>query len=170
MWLPDGRHDVLLHPIARAGWSGLLVTMINLLPIGQLDGGHVASAYFGDRYNVFARRLHRLMPLVAIGVFVWVYHLTRLEMGANWRLGAGLGVARDASLPWLAWFGLVLLVKRLGGGANHPPVEKKPLPRSRKALFWLMAAVFVAIFMPVPFRESITGEPPQPAAVAERGP
>ena len=46
------------------------------------------------------------------------------------------------------------------GGANHPPVEQKPLPRSRKALFWLMALVFVGIFMPVPFRQSITGEAP----------
>ena len=41
--------------------------MINLLPIGQLDGGHVATAYFGNRYNAFARRLHRFMPLVGAG-------------------------------------------------------------------------------------------------------
>ena len=53
-WLPssDARRD--LHPMAYAGWAGLLITMINLLPIGQLDGGHIATAYFGNRYGRFA--------------------------------------------------------------------------------------------------------------------
>ena len=64
-WLPNSQNDVFLHPTAHGAWVGLLVTMINLLPIGQLDGGHVATAYFGNRYNRFAERLRRLLPIGA---------------------------------------------------------------------------------------------------------
>ena len=144
--------------------------MINLLPIGQLDGGHVATAYFGNRYNAFARRLHSIMPLVAVAVFFWVRHLVRVEMGVHYREGLGFYIALVASLPWLVWFALVGVVRRAGGGANHPPVQPRPLPTSRKALFWLMVVVFVAIFMPVPIRETLTGEVPDPPAVTATNP
>jgi membrane-associated protease RseP (regulator of RpoE activity) len=162
LWLPNAHQDVHLHPTAFAGWVGLLVTMINLLPIGQLDGGHVATAYFGNRYNAFARRLHAIMPVVALGVLFWVRHLVRVEMGAHYREGEAFQISISAALPWLIWFALVGVVRRAGGGVNHPPVQPRPLPASRKALFWLMVIVFVAIFMPVPLRASVTGEPPAP--------
>jgi membrane-associated protease RseP (regulator of RpoE activity) len=159
-WLPDGHQDVFLHPTAWAGWAGLLVTMLNLLPIGQLDGGHIAVAYFGNRYNQVARRLHRLLPLGAIAVFFWVLHLLRGEAGGNWDQTLGYSIAMGASLPWLVWYVLVAVVRRAGGGVNHPPVDDVPLPRSRRLLFWLMVAVFVGVFMPVPFRATLAGAPP----------
>jgi membrane-associated protease RseP (regulator of RpoE activity) len=167
-WLPDGHHDVFLHPTAWAGWAGLLVTMINLIPVGQLDGGHIATAYFGNGYNRFAVRLHRFLPFGAVAVFLWVLHVVRIEADGHWDQAIGVSIAVGAALPWLVWYLLIRIVRRASGDVNHPPVDDQPLPRSRRVLFWLMVAVFVMVFMPVPFRSTFVGgvAPPPPAAVA----
>lgn len=63
-------HRLILHPVAFAGWLGLFVTALNLIPVGQLDGGHLVHALFGGRV---ARRVGviALSALVLLGVFVW---------------------------------------------------------------------------------------------------
>jgi membrane-associated protease RseP (regulator of RpoE activity) len=66
--IPDGV-DVLLHPVAFAGWIGLFVTALNLLPIGQLDGGHVAYALLGRRHRGAA--IVTLLLLLGMGVVYW---------------------------------------------------------------------------------------------------
>ncbi|MDD5711648.1 MAG: site-2 protease family protein [Smithellaceae bacterium] len=66
--LPEGSH-LLLHPIAFSGWIGLLVTSLNLLPVGQLDGGHVAYAVLGSKQGPLAKVV--VLALVIMGVTGW---------------------------------------------------------------------------------------------------
>jgi membrane-associated protease RseP (regulator of RpoE activity) len=65
---PD-THDILLHPVAFAGWIGLFVTSLNLIPIGQLDGGHVAFAMLGERHKYLSVVL--IATLGMLGFFYW---------------------------------------------------------------------------------------------------
>ncbi len=81
--IPAG-YDVVLHPVAYAGWLGLYITMLNLIPAGQLDGGHIAYSLFGDRYSRVARLIPYgllLMGLMGNGWFVWAALLFFLGTG-----------------------------------------------------------------------------------------
>jgi len=75
--LPIGGKDIMLNPIAMAGWAGILVTFLNLIPAGQLDGGHVLYALFDRKARRFLPFV--LIPMLAIG-FIW----------SGWWLWAGL--------------------------------------------------------------------------------
>jgi len=143
--IPDGS-DVQLHPTAFAGWAGLLVTMINMLPWGQLDGGHIAYALFGERQHTIARWVrHALLLLFAFNLVRFVtpvlLHQSKL----------GLGLALSNSLFWLIWFGFTGAIGRFSGGADHPPCEQGELGPGRRAVAWLCLILFVALFMPTPY-------------------
>jgi membrane-associated protease RseP (regulator of RpoE activity) len=63
------KFDVLLHPVAFAGWIGFLVTSLNLLPIGQLDGGHISYALFGEKHTLISKGM--IPVLVVLGIIFW---------------------------------------------------------------------------------------------------
>ena len=113
-------------PVAFAAWAGLLVTMFNLLPVGQLDGGHVAYALLGRR----AWRLAYVM-IGLIGVLV-VYLLI---------------IDSPAAFTWLLWVVLMLVVR-----PRHPPPlnDVTPLDWKRKWLGILVGVIFVLIYVPLP--------------------
>ncbi len=65
---PEG-YDILLNPVAFAGWIGFFVTSLNLIPIGQLDGGHIAYGVLRERHHVVSKIL--IVFLVILGIFYW---------------------------------------------------------------------------------------------------
>ncbi len=83
---PEGQ-DILLHPIAFAGWIGLFITFLNLIPIGQLDGGHVAFALLGQRHSTLSMVL--VVVLAVVGINLWF----------GWAIWAALMVALGLRHP-----------------------------------------------------------------------
>lgn len=147
-WLPDRTVDVQLHPMAMAAWVGLLITMINLMPIGQLDGGHIARAALGQTHEKWSARLHTALPVVGAVVggamFVAAKH-------HGYTTFAALDYAKAGVIPWLVWT-LMLAILRGRAGEYHPAVEDVPLDRTRRWLAIGMLLVYLLIATPVPFR------------------
>jgi membrane-associated protease RseP (regulator of RpoE activity) len=140
--IPPG-HDIMLTPTALAGWAGLLVTMMNLVPVGQLDGGHVAYALFGTRQERYSRMLR--FGLFAVGGLVGV-------LAAFGALNAGESTDAAfeellAGVHWLMWATVLTVMARSARG-EHPPVEPGVLTPRRRVLAWLTLLLFVLLFMP----------------------
>jgi len=120
---PGSGQAIVLHPVAFAGWLGLFVTALNLLPISQLDGGHILFAMLG--------RYHR--------PFALVFFLALLPLGFLW---AG----------WWVWAVLVYAVGK-GRVSHPPLFEGLAgLDRRRLALGGVAAAIFALCFVPIPFQ------------------
>lgn len=110
-----------LHPIAVAGWFGMFVTMLNLLPMAQLDGGHIVYAA--------SPRLHQR---VARGIWILI-----MLLGWFW-------------IGWLFWGFIVLMLSR-GQLRHPPILDAyRPLPASRRWLLIASTLLFVLTFAPVP--------------------
>jgi membrane-associated protease RseP (regulator of RpoE activity) len=104
--------DVVLHPIGFAAWFGLFVTSLNLLPIGQLDGGHVAYALWGRRQRTLA--LAVLPILLALGFFGWSGWFLWAFMAGLWGVGHPPVIDPDVPLgrnrTIVGWIAFVVFV------------------------------------------------------------
>ncbi|MDX2051928.1 MAG: site-2 protease family protein [Polyangiaceae bacterium] len=148
--IPAG-HDVFLHPTALAAWVGFLVTFLNLLPVGQLDGGHVAYALFGERQNAWGKKL-ALVPWLLVLYNVARYVMPILARGNEF--GFNSLTSEDwnpvsAAMPWVVSALLLSLLGRLSG-RGHPPVEDTELGPGRRLVGWVTLGLFVLLFMPTP--------------------
>jgi Zn-dependent protease len=116
--------DICLHPVARAAWVGTFATAMNLLPIGQLDGGHILYAFFPT----------------------WHKRVSVFMCSALLLLGAAL---RLAGTPWDGWVVWAVILFFLG--RRHPMVyDPTSLGWGRKKLGWTALAVFVLCFAYAP--------------------
>ena len=118
-----GGEALVLHPVAFAGWFGIFLTMLNLLPIAQLDGGHILYSALPRLHGRAAVLFWALLGI--LGYFFWV--------------------------GWGAWALLILLLSR--GRLGHPPVldGHRPLPPSRRWLVVGAVVLFALTFSPIPF-------------------
>lgn len=113
---------LILHPMAVAGWVGLFFTAMNLLPVAQLDGGHIVYALLGTRRQLAVARF---------------FFASLLVLGWWWP-------------GWWFWAVLVLLIGR--GRLSHPPVldTRLPLTRHQRVAGWACVVFFVLAFVPMP--------------------
>src|SRR5687767_14496386 len=127
--IPFNGMDVQLHPVALAGWAGLLVTALNLIPVGTLDGGHVAYGLFGEK----ARRIFPVAIALLIALSVLPSLLTFSVSSVNF--------------SWLLW---VMILFWLGNVRAQPLDDITPLDPARRALGIFMLILFVLLFTPIP--------------------
>ena len=119
--LAEGQ-DVMLHPVAFAGWVGIFITALNLIPIGQLDGGHILYALLRKRAHVVAQGL-----LVAAAVAVVIF-------------------------GYWGWTLMLLLLAWMGPIHPPTANDSVPLGTGRTILGWLVLLLVPLGFTPMPFQ------------------
>jgi membrane-associated protease RseP (regulator of RpoE activity) len=120
------------YPFLCAGWFGLFVTSMNLLPVGQLDGGHIAYAMFGEKHRLISRITFGLLLMIGLSGL-----LPLLDIG--WEFGW---------TGWLLWALILFLVVKL----DHPPIgDDTPLDQNRRLVGWFAVFMLAVSFSPSPF-------------------
>jgi Zn-dependent protease len=126
-FLPSNGNDVIVNAIAFPAWFGLVVTMINLLPIGQLDGGHVIYSIFGHAQWRIAQAA--IVVLLGLGFYLAFVYQQFINV-------------------WLLW----VFIAQIFGLRHPPPLDDlTPLDAKRKLIGWATIAMFFLIFTPLPF-------------------
>ncbi len=134
------------YPFLFAGWLGCFVTALNLLPVGQLDGGHILYAMFGRKGHK-AGAATFLVIISALGLPSFVILLQ--ELFSSFSSIPAPGWIPEWSWPgWILW--AIILTRFLG--INHPPtMMDHPLNPKRRFIGWLAIIIFFLCFTPVPF-------------------
>jgi membrane-associated protease RseP (regulator of RpoE activity) len=127
--IPFGGLDVQLDSVAWAGWGGLLVTALNLVPVGTLDGGHVV-------YGLFGEKARKVFP-IAIGLLL-VFSVLPVLLTFS---------LATFNFSWLLW---VAILFWLGNVRTTPLDDITPLDTKRQILGIIVLVIFVLIFTPIP--------------------
>lgn len=126
--------EVYHYPYLMTGWFGLLITAMNMIPVGQLDGGHIVYSMFGSKIQEAVASISMIV-LVVLGVSGVIDGVLGLNLGFGWT-------------GWLFW-GLILyfIIK-----VKHPPVRYfAPLDPIRTFLGYFSLFILAVSFSPSPF-------------------
>ncbi len=140
--------EIYHYPFLCAGWFGLFVTALNLIPIGQFDGGHVAYAMFGNLQRKIAR--YSFYLLIALSAPSITDSILRTLFGFIYEkdIGQIVPLAEYSWSAWFIWALIALYVVKL----NHPPVEDETeIDSNRKIIGWLCICIFILSFSLNPF-------------------
>jgi membrane-associated protease RseP (regulator of RpoE activity) len=139
--------EVYHYPFLCAGWIGCLVTALNMLPVGQLDGGHIIYAMFGLKtHRVLARVFLGIilalgLPVLAAEILAGYNNTVLLAALPAWYLNI-------AWPGWTFWALMLIVVVKI----DHPPVMfETPLDARRRWIGWASLVMFALCFTPVPF-------------------
>jgi membrane-associated protease RseP (regulator of RpoE activity) len=131
------------YPFLCAGWFGLFVTALNLIPMGQFDGGHVIYAMFGKLhrkiawisfYTLLAFSIPSLSDIILRTLFEFVYKRD---------IGQIVPFAQYSWSAWFFWAMIALYIVKL----YHPPVsDEAPLDSKRMAIGWFCIVIFILSF------------------------
>ncbi|HET7324061.1 MAG TPA: site-2 protease family protein [Halococcus sp.] len=123
-----------VNPVVFAGWVGMFVTFLNLIPVGQLDGGHLVRAMVGERQET----LGALVPAVLFALAAYLYYVQE--------------AAFNAIFLWVFW-GLFTLGIAYAGPAT--PIYDDTLDAKRMALGFVTFALGILCFTPIPFEFAV---------------
>ncbi len=150
-------NEIYHYPFLAIGWFGMFVTALNMIPVGQLDGGHVVYAMFGDRQPAISRWFVRFLTFVGLGgIGLMLLEATRgyntdgLFQFLQSIFGPAMEwIARNASWWFMGWFGWLLwsVLLRFVFKIEHPPSpDESPLDRKRMVIGWVALAILVLTF------------------------
>ncbi|NTW84025.1 MAG: site-2 protease family protein [Chlorobiaceae bacterium] len=134
------------YPFLFAGWLGSVVTALNLLPVGQLDGGHIIYAMFGRKGHALTAR--------AFILFITILGLPSLIELILVLLNPPLARFLPYELvhhSWSGWILWAIILSRFIGTSHPPTAYDHPLGTRRMGFGWVAIAIFILTFTPVPF-------------------
>lgn len=135
--------EIYHYPFLCVGWFGIFVTALNLIPMGQFDGGHIVYAMFGSNHRKIVRVVSVI--LIILGAPVIIDSLLRFMVVVFWHQEVGQ-IIPFVQYSWSGWL-LWSLIGIYGMKLYHPPVpDETELDSKRKIIGWIAFAVFVLSF------------------------